>query len=139
MPAQDIAKRALDAFNRHDADAFAALYAEDAVAPDPQYAEPLRGRDAIRKDIEAFFQAFPDVQAKVVSDFLVNGDTVAFEVEITGTHTGPLVTPDGAIPATNRTVRLTGGRFLRVNGQGLVTDCRRYYDMAGIMQQLGLQ
>lgn len=138
MPAQDIAKRALDAFNRHDAEAFASLYAEDAVAPDPQYPEPLRGREAIRGDIEAFFQAFPDVQARVVGDFLVSGDTVAFEVEMTGTQKGPLVTPDGPIPATNRRVQMTGGRFIRVNGQGLIMDCRRYYDMAGIMAQLGL-
>lgn len=88
MPAQEMAKKALDAFNRHDAGAFAALYAADAVAPDPQYAEPLQGREAIRKDIEDFCQALPDVQARVIGDFLVNGDTVAFEAEITGTHKG---------------------------------------------------
>lgn len=138
MPAQDIAKKALDAFNRHDAEAFAALYTEDAVAPDPQYAEPLRGRPAIRKDIEAFFHAFPDVQATVIGEILFDDDNAAFEVQITGTHTGPLVTPDGPVPPTNRRVQISGGRFIRVNRQGLITDCRRYYDMAGIMAQLGL-
>lgn len=137
MSTLDITKKALDAFNRHDAAAFAALYADDAVAPDPQYAEPLQGKEAIRQDIEAFFAAFPDAQARG-ENFLVDGDTVAFEVEISGTHKGPLITPNGPIPATNRQVHLTGGRFVRVNGQNLIVDCRRYYDMAGIMAQLGL-
>lgn len=137
MSTLDVAKKALDAFNRHDAAAFAALYAVDAVAPDPQYAEPLQGKEAIREDVAAFLQAFPDAQARG-DNFVVNGDTVAFEVEISGTHRGPLITPGGPIPATNQPVHLTGSRFVQVNGQDLITSCRRYYDMAGIMGQLGL-
>jgi len=137
MSTLDTAKKAVEAFNRHDADAFAALYADDAVAPDPQYAEPWLGREASRKDVADFFAAFPDVQARA-DNFLVDGDTIAFEVEINGTHNGPLVTPDGPVPATNRRIQMTGGRFIRVNGQDLITDCRRYYDQAGLMRQLGL-
>lgn len=137
MSAQDAMKKAVDAFNRHDAGAFAALYAAEATAHDPQYAEPLKGREAIRKDIEDFFQAFPEVQARVVSA-LANGDTVAFEVEMSGTHKGPLVSPAGPIPATNKRMEMRGGRFIRVNAQGRITECNRYYDMAGVMQQLGL-
>ena len=138
MSPQDVARKAIEAFNRHDANAFAQLYAADAVAPDPQYAKPLRGREAIRKDIEAFFGALPDVRAKVVGGFLASDDSVAFEVEITGTHTGPLVPPDGPIPATNRRLQMTGGRFVQVNGQDEITHCRRYYDISGLMDQLGL-
>ena len=67
MPTVDIHRKQVDAVNRHDAETFAALYAPDATAIDPQYEQPLRGRDAIRKDIEDFFQAFPDLQARPVS------------------------------------------------------------------------
>ncbi|HXG36631.1 MAG TPA: ester cyclase [Dehalococcoidia bacterium] len=137
MSALHTAKKALAAFNRHDAEAFAALYAEDAVAPDPQYADPLQGREAIRKDIADFFLAFPDVRARS-ANFLVDGDTVAFEVEITGTHNGPLVTPEGPVPATGKQVKMTGGRFVQVNSRGQIVSCRRYYDLAGLVQQLGL-
>jgi steroid delta-isomerase-like uncharacterized protein len=127
----------VDAFNRHDADAFAALYAHDATAHDPQYAEPLGGREAIKKDIEDFFTALPDVRAKVLSS-VAGGDTIAFEVEVIGTHNGPLVTPNGSIPPTNRPVRSLGSRVLRFDSRGQIVSCNRYYDLAGIMQQLGL-
>src|SRR6266705_4236863 len=50
-----------DTFNKHDLDALAKLYAEDAVAYDPMYPEPLRGREAIRKDAATFFRGFPDI------------------------------------------------------------------------------
>jgi steroid delta-isomerase-like uncharacterized protein len=137
MSAIDTAKKAVEAVNRHDADGFVQLYSERAVAYDPQYPEPLQGREAIRQDIIGFLTAFPDVTA-TVSNVLANGDTVGFEVVITGTHLGPLAVPDGAIPPTGRTIELRGGRFVTVDGEGRITDCRRYYDMAGIMQQLGL-
>lgn len=134
---QEIVTKGIDAFNRHDADAFAALYSAEATAYDPQSSEPLKGREAIRKDIEDFFYAFPDVQQTVVNT-VVTGDTVAVEGQITGTHKGPFVTPGGPIPATNRRMEMRIGRFIRVDAQGRITECNRYYDMAGIMQQLGL-
>lgn len=55
MTPQEVARKVGEAFNQHDADAYASLYAANAVAYDPQYSEPLRGREAIRKDIEDFF------------------------------------------------------------------------------------
>lgn len=137
MPAQDALKKTVEAFNRHDADGFAALYATAAIAHDPQYPEPLRGRDAIRKDIEDFFRAFPDIQARVLT-LLASGDTIAGEMEVSGTHKGPLVSPTGTIPATNRRMEMRTGRFVRVDAQDLITECNRYFDMAGLMQQLGL-
>jgi steroid delta-isomerase-like uncharacterized protein len=127
----------VDVFNRHEADAFAALYAHDATAYDPQYADLLNGREAIKKDIEDFFTALPDVQAKVLSS-VAGGDTIAFEVEMSGTHNGPLVTPDGTVPPTNRPLKFLGSRVMQFNAQGQITSCNRYYDLAGIMQQLGL-
>lgn len=137
MSAQDVVNKAIEAVNQHDANAFAALYDPEAVATDPQYSEPLYGREAIRRDIEDFFVAFPDLQA-TVSNTIVNGDTVAFEVELIGTHRGPIISPEGNIPATNQPVKLAGARFVRVNEKDMITECRRYYDMAGLVQQLGI-
>jgi steroid delta-isomerase-like uncharacterized protein len=134
---EELMRKSIEAFNQHDADGFAALYADDATAYDPQYAEPLKGREAIRKDIEDFFRAFPDVQAKVLSS-VAGGDAIAFEVEVTGTHKGPLVTPNGNVPPTNRPIKFLGSRVLRFNSRGELVSCNRYYDLAGIMQQLGL-
>jgi predicted ester cyclase len=136
MSTEDIQKKQVDAINRHDAKAFAAQYVAGAVAYDPQYPEPLRGRDEIQKDIEAFLEAFPDLQARLVS-LLPHGNTVASEVELSGTHKGPMAGPTGPIAATNRRVQLRVAQFDRMEGS-VITETRRYYDMAGLMQQLGL-
>lgn len=136
MSVEEIHRKQVDAINRHDANAFAALYATGAVAHDPLYAEPLKGRDAIRRDIEDFLQAFPDLQARLVR-VLGSGDTVASEVELSGTHKGSLAGLTGTIPPTNRRVQLRVAAFDRVEGD-VIVESRRYYDLAGLMQQLGL-
>jgi steroid delta-isomerase-like uncharacterized protein len=137
MNAEQIARKAMDAFNRHDADGFAALYSDTVTAFDPQYNSPLKGREAVRKDIEAFFRAFPDIHA-TIDHLLANGNSAAFEVTMSGTHQGPLISPTGDIAPTNQGIELRGGRFIRVNAEGQIIDCNRYYDLAGIMVQLGL-
>jgi steroid delta-isomerase-like uncharacterized protein len=133
----EIAKKEGDAINRHDVDAYVAGYATDATAYDPQYPEILRGREAIRKDIVDFFTAFPDVQSKVLN-IVVSDNTLAFEVEMSGVHKGSLITPTGTISATNKPMQMRGGRFMRINSEGLIVECNRYYDLLGIMYQLGL-
>lgn len=129
---QETMKKAMEAITRHDADAFTALYASDAIAYDPQYPKPLNGREAIRKDIEDFFTAFPDVKVEVIS-IISTGDLVASEVLMRGTHKGPLKGPTGTVPATNKPMEMHIGRFIRVSEQGLIMECNRYYDLAGLM------
>jgi steroid delta-isomerase-like uncharacterized protein len=130
-------KEQIEALNRHDAAAFAGFYTPDALVHDPQHPEPLKGRDAIRKDIADFIGAFPDLNF-TLKTVVESGDTVAFEGAGKGTHKGPMASPAGEIPATNRPMELRFAAFLRVNGQGLIAEERRYFDMAGMMQQLGL-
>lgn len=137
MAVRDVVHQSMEAFNRHDAAAFTALYGEGATVHDPQYSEPLRSHGAIRKDIEDFFLAFPDVRASV-GTVLASEESAAFEFELRGTHEGPLVTPTGDIPATHRPLALRGSRFIRVDEQGRITECNRYFDLAAILQQLAL-
>jgi steroid delta-isomerase-like uncharacterized protein len=127
----------VQAWNRHDPDAFVAHYAKDATVYDPMYAEPLRGRDAIRRDFEEFMTAFPDTDFSVGA-VVVHGGTVAFEVSARGTHKGPLASPAGLVPATNRSIHIPIAAFAHMDEEGLVVEERRYYDVAGLMQQLGL-
>ena len=126
----------LSAFNDHDKARFAAFYADDAVVVDPGYPEPLRGREAIEKDIGDFFTAMPDIRATVVN-VVASGDIVAVEMDVTGTQTGPLALPDGELPPTGRRVDQKFAAFSRFDGQGRITEERRYYDLATIQAQLG--
>jgi steroid delta-isomerase-like uncharacterized protein len=127
----------MDAFNRHDAAAFASAYAPDAVVYDPQYPQPLKGRDSIREDIDAFFTAFPDITGSV-GRVLEKDDLTAFEGSFKGTNKGPLKLPEGDLPPTNRPVSLTGAIFVRFNSKGQIEEERRYMDIGAMMTQLGL-
>jgi steroid delta-isomerase-like uncharacterized protein len=132
-------QKVADTFNKHDLDALAKLYAEDAVAYDPMYPEPLRGRDAIRKDAATFFRAFPNIRLEIINTIEKDDRNGADEIRITGTQTGPLETPTGQeVPPTNKRVEMRGGAFSRLNERGEIVEERRYYDVATILRQLGI-
>lgn len=128
----------IDTLNRHDARSFANFYSETARVDDPMYEQPLSGRDAIAKDMSDFIQAFPDLSFSVKSVVESGGNTVAFEGVGKGTHRGPIPGPTGEIPATNRPMQFRFAAFQRLNDQGLIEEEHRYYDLAGMMQQLGV-
>ena len=130
-------RKVMEAFNRHDSAGFAAAYAPAAVVHDPQYSEPLRGRDSIRQDVEAFFQTFPDISGSAERVF-EKGSEVAFEASFKGTNKGTLKTPGGDMPPTNKSINMMGGIFVRFNGQGEIEEERRYFNMAAMLAQLGV-
>lgn len=134
---EDLAKKWTDAYNRHDARAVAAFYAQDCVAYDPSSPEPLKGRAAIEKDAADFFRAFPDLRVEVINIF-EKGDRAAGELKFTGTNNGPLTTPMGEVPATGKHFDMRGALVGRINAEQLLVEERRYYDTGTLMQQLGL-
>jgi steroid delta-isomerase-like uncharacterized protein len=136
---QEVSRKVADTFNKHDLDAFAKLYAEDAVAYDPMYPEPLRGRAAIRKDAATFLRGFPDIRFEIVATFEKDDRNGADEIRLIGTHTGPLETPTGQdLPPTNKRIDLKGSAFGRLNERGEIVEERRYYDVATVLRQLGV-
>jgi steroid delta-isomerase-like uncharacterized protein len=135
MSALQVFRDWIEAMNRHDAAAFAALYAPNAVVRDPAYPEPLEGRDAIQADVEAFLRAFPDLHATAGTQ--IEGDgRLAVETGFTATHQGPLIGPSGEIPPTGRRVEFKTAGFSRLDGQGRILEENRYYDFAGLLTQL---
>lgn len=129
--------RQFEALNRHDAAAAAAAYTADAVVLDPQYPEPLRGRNAIVKDFEELFGAFPDLEVTEKLT-LIEGDAYAIEFTMRGTHKGPLIGPSGHIPATGKRVEFHGGAFGRVDAEARAIEERRSFDLTGMLSQIGL-
>ena len=130
-------KRSVDVFNNRDAEAVAAVYAADAVVYDPLCPEPLRGRDAIRQDYAALFSSFPDILTTILNVF-VDGDTITYEMRLSGTNQGPLITSTGKVPATNRRVAWPVAVFADADAANLYREVRRYYDVTNLMEQLGL-
>jgi steroid delta-isomerase-like uncharacterized protein len=113
------------------------LYTPDAVLHDPQYPEPIRGREAIRSSYEQMFRSFPDIRVTIVHRH-VHDDVMVYELRMTGTNRGPIGTPDGDVPATNRGMDVEGAVFADLDSSGRFRRVRRYYDNATMMRQLGL-
>jgi steroid delta-isomerase-like uncharacterized protein len=135
----DVSRKLTDAINTHKAEAVGNLYAADAVAYDPMYPEPLRGRDAIKRDYTGYLRGFPDIRFEILTIVEKDDRSGAGEMRFTGTQTGPLETPTGGeVPPTNKRVDIKGAVFAKVNDSGEIVEERRYYDVASMLRQLGL-
>ena len=135
----DAGNKLTEGINSHNVDAATNAYAADAVAYDPMYPEPLRGRDAIRKDTATFLRAFPDLRFEIVTIVEKDERNGAAEMRMTGTHTVPLESPTGEeIPPTKKRIELKGAVFGRLNDRGEIVEERRYYDVGTLLRQLGL-
>jgi len=120
------------AWNAHDPDAVAAVFAEDAVVREVGNPLEAHGRAAIRERAAALFAAFPDFhleRAALVIDGLGHADRWV----MTGTHRGPLF----GIAPTGRQVRVEGATFTRLGADGLVVEDVHLTDLAGLVRQLG--
>jgi len=120
------------AWNAHDPDAVAAIFAEDAVVREVGNPLEARGRAAIRARAAALLAAFPDFRLErqaLVIDGLAHADRWV----MTGTHRGTLF----GLPATGRAVRVEGATFTRLGPDGLVAEDVHLTDFAGLMAQLG--
>jgi hypothetical protein len=73
----------LDAYNRHDLEAFLSYYAPDVVTEDGTGQVMIQGHDTMRQLYSTLFAQSPDLRAEVVTRIRV-GDYVIFEEHITG-------------------------------------------------------
>ena len=137
MSPSEVLRALAAAVQRRDADALAALYAEDAVLYHPLTPGGVRGRDAIAASEQGLFDAFSDVEVELRS-VLEGGSECAGELLIHATNTGPLDLAGETIPPTGRRVELPSVWWLTLRGDGLITEERDYMDAAGFMTQLGL-
>src|SRR5215470_957609 len=103
------------AWNAHDADAVAAVFAPDAVLREMGSPQAFQGRAAIRERAAMLLRAFPDLRLERI-ELVIDGDRHADRWVMTGTHRGELF---GLAP-TGRQVRVEGATFTRLDGEGLV-------------------
>ena len=111
MNALEVIQHFIDAFNRHDADAVNALYAEGATYHSPRFDHPVKGQ-AIADFNKSVLTAYPDLRFEVISSGDIGGGLVATQMMLRGTHTGPLM--DGTpANAGYRSHPYPSGGFLR--------------------------
>ncbi|HKZ63832.1 MAG TPA: ester cyclase [Thermoplasmata archaeon] len=135
--AQKVISLVEKALNARDLKKFRSLHAENVVLQAPDNPEPVRGVESVVKWYKGFFDAFPDMKA-TAGRSVNQGEWLAVEYTITGTHKGPLAGPGGAsIPPTNKAVRVANLSLYRVKG-GKVAEVHEYFDQLSFLTQLGL-
>jgi len=132
----DIAKKGIAAYNEANWDAVREL-----ASPGVQYDEvathrKLEGIDQVLEAWKGWRAAFSDSKG-TINSAIAAGDTAVIEVTWTGTHDAPMPTPNGEIPATGKSINIRACQITKIV-DGKMTHQTHYFDMATMMQQLGL-
>ncbi|TML67247.1 MAG: ester cyclase [Actinobacteria bacterium] len=132
-----IAREQIDAFNTGDWERLRAGLASDSRYDELGTQRTIEGPDRIVDLFKGWKQAFPDAVGTVTSA-VASGDKAALEVVWKGTHTGPLTTAAGTIPASGKTQVTPAGYFLTFAGDK-IKEGHHYFDSLTLLEQIGAQ
>ena len=132
MKAIGVVQRFFDAWNRHDADAVVAAFAEGGTYTNPVAGQGLTG-EATGSFAKGLFAAYPDVSFEMINIGDTGGGLVAYQWVARATNTGTGL--DGT-PPTGRSVTLPGATFVQVDGDK-IRSLQDYYDRQILAEQLG--
>ena len=132
-----IAGEQIDAFNKGDWERMAARLASNSRYDELGTARRIDGPEKIVELFKGWKKAFPDAVGKVTSA-VASGEMAALEVTWTGTHTGPLVTPEGTIPASGKRQETPAALVYTFAGDKIKVS-RHYFDSLTLLKQIGAQ
>ena len=92
----------------------------------------VNGPEEFRQLVQTFRTAFPDVHL-TAEDIIPAGEKIVVRWTSRGTHLGPLM----GIPPTGRKVEIMGISIFRIADNQVAEEWEQF-DMAGMMQQLGV-
>jgi steroid delta-isomerase-like uncharacterized protein len=96
----------------------------------------VQGVDQVIPLWQGWATAFPDARA-TFHRALPSDRTVVLELTWNGTHKGPLQTPQGPIAATGKRIDIPACIVTEIAGDKAKLQ-RHYFDMATMLQQLGV-
>ncbi len=132
----DTAKAPIIAYNKKDWDAVRAAVVPGFVYDEVGTQRKVQGINDFLAAWRAWATAIPDSKA-TFHNAHVSGNTVVLEVTWRGTHTGPLRTPGGEIAPTGNKIEVRACQVIEVSGDK-AQAMRHYFDMATLLQQLGV-
>jgi steroid delta-isomerase-like uncharacterized protein len=132
-----IAREQVDAFNSGDWERVRAGLASDSRLDELGTERKIDGAEKIVELFKGWKQAFPDAVGTVTSA-VASGDKAALEVTWKGTHTGPLVTAEGTIPASGKRQETPAAFFFTFAGDK-IKESRHYFDSLTLLKQIGAQ
>ena len=127
-----LAEQAIAAINERNLDKYVQLLDESFVMETETQPAPVRGRDAVRQMLQAYFQGIPDFRIEI-EQIIASGDYVVTRSHVTGTHTGTFM----GIPATNRKIDTHGCNIVEIRN-GKAVRSRLYAENVKLLQQLGV-
>src|SRR5437879_4347302 len=131
---RELVEKYFKAVNAADLDAVRAV-----LTPDVEFSAPgpvAGGADMVVAWMGPFLSAFPGIDHQIVN-LVESGDDVATEITVKGTHTEPMVTPQGELAPTGKSIELKAVNVMRVR-DGRIAALRIYFDQMSFMGQLGL-
>src|SRR5206468_2478389 len=130
-----IAREQVDAFNKGDWEQLRAGLASDSRYDELGTQRKIEGPEKIVELFKAWKTAFPDAVGTVTSA-VASGNKAALEVTWKGTHTGPLETAEGTIPASGKRQETPAGYFFTFEGDK-IKESRHYFDSMTLLKQIG--
>jgi steroid delta-isomerase-like uncharacterized protein len=132
-----LARRQVDAFNTGDWEQLQAGLAVDSLYDEFGTQRKIEGPEKIVELFKAWKTAFPDAVGTVTSA-MASGSKAALEVTWSGTHSGPLVTAEGSIPASGKRQETPAAVFFTFEGDK-IKESRHYFDSMTLLKQIGAQ
>ena len=130
------ARAPVEAYNEKNWHRLRSVVTPDFVYEEVATQRRLEGIDAVIACWQSWARAFPDSRATFDEEF-VSGQQVVLEVTWSGTHSGLLDLPGGPVAPTHRPIRLQSCQVLGLRN-GKVGSIRQYFDIATLLQQLGM-
>ena len=119
-------------WNKGNLDSAEECFTPDFVGHDPSSPKGIREPEGFKQNVAEVRAAFPDFHMRIV-DQVAEGERVVTRYVTTCTHKGELA----GIPPTGRRVEVAGMGIDYFRG-GKICESWEYYDVMGLMQQIGV-
>lgn len=147
MKAEELAERMQtldDAWNAGPGsklwETFRQRHVEDVAVYWPGGAPPTRGRGNHDAEAVEFFKTFPDnrLTNRPYKIFFVQGNHTCSVADFTGTMKGPMKMGPKTVEPTHRSFHVEFCTVATWNERGEITEERLFYDLVGLLKQVGL-
>jgi ketosteroid isomerase-like protein len=130
-----------DAWNAQDMETFRSRHSEDTAVYWPGQPDPTRGRDDHEAEARRFFETFPDQHLinRPYKIMFAQGNHTCTVADFYGTMTGPMTMADGTVvEPTGKSFHVEFCTVATWSDDGEIVEERLFYDLIGLMKQIGL-
>jgi steroid delta-isomerase-like uncharacterized protein len=132
----DAAKALVQAYNDKNWNAVRASITSNFAYDEVGTRRKAQGADQVIALWQGWAKAMSDSRG-TVNSAVAGGSTVVLELTWQGTHNGPLETPNGPLAATGKRIEIRACQVTEMAGDKAKAQ-RHYFDMATLLQQLGV-